>query len=276
MTNQEEVLKNPLFAALQKTGHTAEGDINTWAQGMALHNSNLLNALNEVQPTTRDKILKDIWTEVAVNAPEKVKKAMGLDERVDVDKINEFMAQMLADANFWAIKGVGDTIEEAILHWVSTFAVYDFSIYTYLEKHLGSKDCFKLYMGLWETFALGELDAVKQAFGITEDTKIDMDLIGEISKAYWESIACPYKVIQHSAEVHEAEIEDCPYWKNMKAILGEEKARSMTLKCEAAVSVNYYDAILKALGVFDKYSFTMDKFQCCGDDNCRVRFELRR
>ena len=35
-------------------------------------------------------------------------------------------------------------------------------------------------------------------------------------------------------------------------------------------------AILKALGVFGKYSFTMDKFQCCGDKSCRVRFERRK
>jgi len=62
----------------------------------------------------------------------------------------------------------------------------------------------------------------------------------------------------------------------MKAELDEEKARSMTLKTEAVVSVNYYDAILKALGVFDKFSFTMDKFICCGDNRCRVRFERRK
>jgi len=276
MASKEEVLKNPLFKALQKVGHSPEGDIYTWSQGMAFHNANLLKALEEVPASKIDKILKDIWTEFSLYAPEKVKKAMGLDVGVNVGKINKFMSQMLSDRNFWAIKGVGGTVEEAILSWVKAFAIYDFAIYTYLEKHLGSKECFKLYMGLWETFALAELDAVKKELGITKDTKIDMDLIAKISRKYWESIACPYKVIKHSKDVHIAEIEDCPYWKNMKAILGEEKARSMTLKCEAAVSVNYYDAILKALGVFDKYSFTMDKFQCCGDECCRVRFEVRK
>jgi hypothetical protein len=83
-------------------------------------------------------------------------------------------------------------------------------------------------------------------------------------------------VTKHNQDIHEAELGVCGYFANMKAILGEEKARSMTLKTEAATSVNYYDAILKALGVFDKYSFTMDKFQCCGDNTCRVRFEKRK
>ena len=107
-------------------------------------------------------------------------------------------------------------------------------------------------MGLWETFAIANLPHVKEALGISGPGDVDMDMIGKISQSYWEAIACPYRVTQHSEAVHEAEIEVCPYFENMKEILGEERARSMTLKCEAAVSVNYYDAILKALGVFDR------------------------
>ena len=97
-----------------------------------------------------------------------------------------------------------------------------------------------------------------QAIGIAGPDDVSMDKLGELSKVYWESIACPYRVSRHDANVHEAEILACPYWDNMREILGEDVARSMTLKCEAAVSVNYYQAILKALGVFDQYSFTMD------------------
>jgi len=276
MARKEAISKNPLFRALKKIGHSPEEDIYTWSQGMAFHYTNLLNALKVLPIDKKNKILEDIWAEFSLYAPVKVKKAIGLDVSINVDKINEFMSKMLSDKNFWAIKGVGDTVEEAILNWVKAFAIFDFAIYTYLEKHLGSKECLRIYMELWENFALAKLDYVKKELGITKDTKINMDLIAKISKIYWESIGCPYKVIKHDENVHIAEIEDCPYWKNMKAILGEEKARSMTLKCEAAVSVNYYDAILKALGVFDKYSFTMDKFQCCGDDCCRVRFETRK
>lgn len=276
MARKSAILENPLFKALQKVGHLPEIDIHTWAQGLAFHHSNLLKALAEVPTTVKNRILEDIWTEFSLYAPEKIKKALGLDAGVDVEGINKFMAQMSSNKEFWAIKGVGDTVEEAMLNWVKAFAIYDFAVYTYLEKHLGSKECFKIYMGLWETFALANLENVKKELGITKDTTVNMDLIAKISQKYWETIACPYKVIEHSEEVHMAEIEMCPYWENMKAILGEEKARSMTLKCEAAVSVNYYDAILKALGVFDKYSFTMDKFQCCGDKVCRVRFEKRK
>lgn len=145
-----------------------------------------------------------------------------------------------------------------------------------MEKHLGSKETLKIYMGLWETFALAPLERRKKTFSIKSPGDVDMDVLGRISRVYWESIGGPYRVTKHTKDVHEAEVLFCPYWLSMKALLGEGKARSMTLKTEAVVSVNYYDAILKALGVFDKYSVTMDKFMCCGDDVCRIRFERRK
>ncbi|MFB0520957.1 MAG: hypothetical protein ACETWD_05955, partial [Desulfatiglandales bacterium] len=185
-------------------------------------------------------------------------------------------AEILNDKNHPAILGMGEYIEDAFLNWLKAFTIYDFSAYTYLEKHLGAKDGLRIYMGLWEKFALSALDHWKQTLGIKDPSDIDMNMLGKLSRAYWESIGIPYHVTKHSKDVHEAELGVCSYYANMKAILGEEKARSMTLKTEAATSVNYYDAILKALGVFDKFAFTMDKFQCCGDEACRVRFERRK
>jgi hypothetical protein len=228
-----------------------------------------------VEKEKKEKILEDIWTNVAEKAPEAIKEKIGLIKPVDVDKIGETLSQILADSDHPAIKGSGKDVNESLLNWVRLFALFDFNIYLRLENHLGTKDGFPLYMGLWETFALAELDEVKEAVGISGPDDVDMDKLGELSKIYWESIACPYKVTRHDENIHEAEILCCPYWYCMREMLGEETARSMTLKCEAPVSTNYYEAILKALGVFDRYSFTMDKFMCCGDDVCRIRFQRR-
>ncbi len=167
-------------------------------------------------------------------------------------------------------------VEEAVLNWVRAFAVYDWSIWTFMERWLGSKHAMTIYMGLWETFSLAELDHWKSAVGIKETVAPTMKQLGALSRKYWESIGCPYKVTKDTEDVHEAEIEDCPYWQNMVALFGEEKARSMTLKTEAVVSVNYYDAVLRAMGIFDRVAFTMDKFKCCGDGCCRIRFQRRK
>jgi hypothetical protein len=264
-----------LFGSLSEIGHKAEDDIFTWSQGLAYHYSNLLEALAGVEQKQKDEILKDIWQNVAEKAPDAIKEKVSLKGAVDAGKVGETLSQILSDSNHPAIKGSGKDVDESLLNWVRLFALVDFNIYMKLENHLGTKDGYPLYMGLWEKFALAELDEVKKAVGISSPDDVDMDKIGELSKIYWEAIACPYKVTKHDASVHEAELMACPYWDNMREILGEDMARSMTLKCEAAVSVNYYEAILKALGVFDRFSFTMDKFQCCGDNVCRVRFEKR-
>ena len=265
-----------LFSSMEKTGHKAEDDVFTWSQGLAFHYANFLDALSDTGKEMRETILNDVWKTVAAKAPEAVKEKVGLTDPVNVDKVGETLSQILTDKNHPAIKGSGKDVEESLLNWVRLFALVDFNFYMKLEEHLGTKDGYPRYMGLWEKFALAEIEHVKQAVGISGPDDVNMDKLGELSKVYWESIACPYRVSEHDANVHEAEILACPYWDNMREILGEDVARSMTLKCEAAVSVNYYQAILKALGVFDQYSFTMDKFLCCGDDVCRVRFEKRK
>jgi hypothetical protein len=278
MESKEKVLRNPAFSALQEVGHKAEEDIYVWSQGMAFHNQNLLDGLmnNVKEPQTREEILKDLWAFFYGVGLEKVNRVLGIKEKPNLDDINRLLADILTDKNHPAILGMGDYVEEAFLNWLKAFTIFDFSAYTYLEKHLGSKEGLKIYMDLWERFALSALDHWKKTLGIGDPSGIDMDVLGKLSESYWKSIGIPYHITKHNEDVHEAELGVCSYFANMKAILGEEKARSMTLKTEAAVSVNYYDSILKALGVFDKFSFTMDKFQCCGDDSCRVRFERRK
>ena len=278
METKQQVLANPLFVDLEKIGAKPEEQLYTWSQGLGFHNANLLESLNKhvERAETRGRILKDLWRSFHSLGLEKVNKVLGVTADPDVEAINRTLTAMMSDRDHPAILGAGDYLEEALLNWVRAFAVYDWSVWTYLERWLGAKEAMKIYMGLWETFALAALDHWKAAAGIEEGKEITMEQLAKLSRLYWESIGCPYKVTKDTADVHEAEIEDCPYWQNMKALFGEERARSMTLKTEAVVSVNYYDAVLKALGIFDKFSFTMDKFKCCGDDCCRVRFERRK
>ena len=278
METREEVLRNPAFSALQKVGHKPADDIYIWSQGLAFHNQNLVDGLKENvnDPKVREEVLYDLWSFLYTVGLRKVNEVLGIDKKPNVNKINQKLADILKDRNHPAILGMGDYIEEAFLNWLKAFTIYDYAAYTYLEKHLGAKEGLKIYMKLWEIFALSALDHWKGVVGIKDPSDIDMDVLGKLSRVYWESIGSSYQVTKHNKDVHEAELGLCAYYENMKAILGEEKARSMTLKTEAITSVNYYDAILKALGVFNKFSFTMDKFQCCGDNACRVRFERRK
>jgi hypothetical protein len=276
METRQEILDNRLFTALEMVGHKPEDDLLVWSQGMAFHYQNLVASLAEkTSAVEQQAILTDVWRFVRDNADARVRETLALDRDLDLERLNALTLAIMGDSSHLAIRGMGDSPEEAILNWVRAFTLLDFSMYTFLERHIGSKRCMEIYMGLWESFALANVDHVKAAVGIEGPEDIDMDALGKVSRTYWEAIASPYRVTRHGDDVHEGEILICPYFVNMVDMLGTEKARSMTLKCEAVVSVNYYDAVLKALGVFDKYSFTMDKFMCCGDDVCRVRFERR-
>jgi len=167
-----------LFGSLAEIGHKPEEDIYTWSQGLAFHYSNLLEGLAGVEKEKKGKILEDIWTNVAEKAPEAINEKIGLINPVDVDKIGETLSQILADSDHPAIKGSGKDVNESLLNWVRLFALFDFNIYLRLENHLGTKDGFPLYMGLWETFALAELDEVKEAVGISGPDDVDMDKLG--------------------------------------------------------------------------------------------------
>jgi hypothetical protein len=273
-----QVLGNPLFVDLKKIGAKPEEQLYVWSQGLAFHHANLLAALEKHVPDrgTRERILRDVWVHFESIGLDRVNKALGVTAKPNLAVIDRNFAAMLASKDHPAILGAGEYLEEALVNWVRAFAVYDWSIWTFMEKWLGSKLAMTIYMGLWEAFSLAELDHWKSAVGIKEGVAPTMKQLGALSRKYWESIGCPYKVTKDTEDVHEAEIEDCPYWQNMVALFGEEKARSMTLKTEAVVSVNYYDAVLRAMGIFDRVAFTMDKFKCCGDGCCRIRFQRRK
>lgn len=185
MADKEAILKNALFPALEKVGHTAENDIYVWSQGLGFHYYNLLNALNDkVTAAEKAAILADIWKFVAETADDRVKSVLGLDKDQDLGRLEELLLGVMNDKEHPAIMGMGDSVEEAILNWVRTFAIVDFAIYTYLERHIGSKRCMEIYMGLWESFALAELDAVKTEFGIKTPDDVTMDVIGKVSRVY--------------------------------------------------------------------------------------------
>ncbi len=278
MPSKETVLSNWIFAGLKEIGAKPEENLYVWSQGLGFHHHNLLNGLakNVEDESVRRAILTDIWKHFFSIGLERPNQVLGVTAEPDLNRLDETLLGIMNDREHPAILGMGEYVEEALYNWVRTFAVYDFSVYTYLEKHLGAKEALKIYMDMWESFALANVEHVKEALGIGGPEDVTMEKLGQVSKAYWEAIGCSYHPTIETEDVHEAELGDCAYWWNMREIMGEDKCRSMTLKTEAVVSVNYYDAILKALGVFDKYAFTMDKFQCCGDDHCRVRFERRK
>jgi hypothetical protein len=277
MATQDKILSNWIFKELEQIGTAPAEHVYVWSQGLALHNQNLRDGLQAqgVSGETQRKILTDLWKVFHDAGLDQPNAVLGVSAEPQVDKINDLLGGVLSDQVHPAILAMGADVNEALYNWVRAFALYDYANFTSLERHIGAKDGLAIFMAMWEAFALGALDHVKQAVGIDGPEDVTMAKLGQLSKSYWESIGISYHPTVDTEDVHEAELGDCAYWCNMREILGEETARTMTLQTEAHVSINYYDAVLKALGVFDRYRFRMTSFACCGDDKCVVRFERR-
>ncbi|HXX36235.1 MAG TPA: hypothetical protein VEM15_17335 [Thermodesulfobacteriota bacterium] len=62
MESKQQILENQAFASLKEVGHKPEEDIYIWSQGMAFHNQNLIDGLQEnvKDPKLREKVLYDL------------------------------------------------------------------------------------------------------------------------------------------------------------------------------------------------------------------------
>jgi len=74
---------------------------------------------------------------------------------------------------------------------------------------------------------------------------------------------------------HVAIIKTCPFWDNMIDMYGKDAANNMHQKTIGATSANYYQAIMKALGLWDEFYATQDQYRCLGDGQCRMVYVRR-
>ena len=176
---------------------------------------------------------------------------------------------------FKAIDKIGQSAEDAAVAWVQAATTLDFLSWETMEEALGARQAHIIYSRIWEKMAQNELPHVLEACGLKEKKNLSMHDIGEISRAYWEGISCPYRTVEETDDIHVGEVSDCPYWENMKILYGEERARDVVKKGMGATTANYYQAIIKELGLWDEIYATQDKCMCLGDDVCRVVFKKR-
>ena len=72
-----------------------------------------------------------------------------------------------------------------------------------------------------------------------------------------------------------AVIKTCPFFDNLVDMYGKEEASDMMKKTIGATSSNYYQALMKAIGLWDTYFATQDRFRCLGDGECRMVYTRR-
>lgn len=257
-----------VLKAIERTGQPVEEAAHTWVGGFALENDLFWSALGESR--THDEAVlayEDHWARL----PEEVRRAVretftlasevppyGLTLELDVPQL---------------VERSGLSPEELLVFWNRAFVHHDHQLWQALEHLFGAREGLIVYSRVWEGFALAFLDLIKQAIGLSE-IRTTEDL-AKLNRAYWEAIGSEVEEVETTADRHVAIIKTCPFWDNMIDIYGKEAAHRMHQKTIGATSANYYQAIMKALGLWDEFYATQDQYRCLGDGQCRMVYVRR-
>ena len=168
---------------------------------------------------------------------------------------------------------MGVSQEEALVFWNRGFTGHDHQMWRVWEDFYGAREGVIMYSRVWEGFALGFLDVIKATIGMQEfETTADL---AKLNRAYWEAIGCEVEEVEQTDDRLVTIIKTCPYFDNMVDMYGKDAASEMMKKTIGPTSANYYQALMKAIGLWDTFFVTQDQFRSLGDSVCRMVY-IRR
>lgn len=260
--------RNWVLKAIERTGQPLEEALHTWVGGFALENDLWWRALVESRsPEEAVRAYEDHWARLPVEVQEAAAQAFvwksrqppfGLALELGIPEL---------------LERTGRSAEEELVFWNRAFVHHDYQMWQVLERLFGAREGLIVYSRVWEGFALAFLDVIRQTIGVSE-VKTSEDL-AKLNRAYWEAIGSEVEDIETTPDRHVAIIKTCPFWDNMIDIYGKEAAHRMHQKTIGATSANYYQAIMKALGLWDEWYATQDQYRCLGDGQCRMVYVRR-
>jgi len=260
--------RNWVLKAIERTGQPLEAALSTWAFGFALED-NLMwdSSVEHVGEDEARRVQEEVWRRIPPKYHEAARKVLtwkneappyGLSLDIGAPEIIERM---------------GVSGEEALVFWNRAFVGHDHQMWRVWEDFYGARDGVIMYSRVWEGFALGFLDVIKATIGMQEFKTID-DL-AKLNRAYWEAIGCEVEEVEQTADKLITVITTCPYFDNMVDMYGKEAASEMMKKTIGPTSANYYQTLMKALGLWDTFFVTQDQFRSLGDGVCRMVY-IRR
>jgi hypothetical protein len=260
--------RNWVLKAIERTGQPLEEAIHTWAFGFALEDDLMWGSVLEYKGEAEARRAhEEVWRRI----PEKYREAArrvfmwerdappyGLGLEVSVPEL---------------IERTGVSAEEALVFWNRAFVGHDHQMWRVWENLYGAREGVIMYSRVWEGFALSFLDVIKKTIGMQEFETID-DL-AKLNRAYWEAIGCEVEEVEKSEDKLVTLITTCPYFDNMVDMYGKEAASEMMKKTIGPTSANYYQALMKALGLWETFFVTQDQFRSLGDSACRMVYVRR-
>ena len=260
--------RNWVIKAIERTGQPIDEAIHTWMGGFALEDNLMWDSVvadkGEEEAT---RLHLAVWERIPATYQDAARKVFtfardtppfGLSLDISVEE---------------AVERLGLSIEETLVLWNRGFTGHDHQMWRVWEDVYGAREAVIMYSRVWENFALSILEPIKQSIG-KFDFKTTSDL-AELNRAYWEAIGCEVDDVETTPDRFVAVIKTCPYFDNMVDMYGKDGASEMMKKTIGPTSANYYQALMKALGLWDTFYVTQDQFRSLGDSVCRMVYTRR-
>jgi hypothetical protein len=260
--------RNWVVKAIERTGQSAEEALHTWAFGFALEPGLLWSAAAETKGEDEARaVCAETWRRLPAEVRESAQRIFSFgSEEPPYGLSLELGAEQI-------LERTGRSVEDELIFWNRAFTAHDHEMWQVLEHRYGAREGLIVYSRVWEQIALTFLDVVKQAIGLTE-IRTTEDL-ARMNRAYWEAIGSEVEEVETTPDRHVAIIKTCPFWDNMIDMYGKDAANNMHQKTIGATSANYYQAIMKAVGLWDEFYATQDQYRCLGDGQCRMVYVRR-
>jgi hypothetical protein len=260
--------RNWVIKAIERTGQDIDDAIHTWMGGFALEDDLMWDSVRqdkgEAEATRMHGI---VWDRIPESYRDAVAKAFKFGSpkppyNLEIDGTVDEVVERL-----------GMSREEVLVLWNRAFTGHDHQMWRAWEDAYGAREAVIIYSRVWQGFALSFLEPIKQAIG-----KFDFHTTGdlaELNRAYWEAIGCEVEDVELTPDRFVAVIKTCPYFDNMVDMYGKDAASEMMKKTIGPTSANYYQALMKELGLWDTFYVTQDQFRSLGDSVCRMVYERR-
>jgi hypothetical protein len=260
--------RNWVLKAIERTGQPLDEALHTWAFGFALEDGLMWDATVEYQGADEARrVHEEVWRRIPGKYHEAARKVFTwMSETPPYGLSLDIGAEEIASR-------MGVSGEEALVFWNRAFTGHDHQMWRVWEDFYGAREGVIMYSRVWEGFALGFLDVIKATIGMQEFKTTD-DL-AKLNRAYWEAIGCEVEDVEKTPDKLVAIITTCPYFDNMVDMYGKEAASEMMKKTIGPTSANYYQALMKAIGLWDTFFVTQDQFRSLGDGVCRMVY-IRR
>ncbi|MDP6590449.1 MAG: hypothetical protein QF666_13515 [Alphaproteobacteria bacterium] len=260
--------RNWILKAIERTGQAADAACHTWAGAFALGNDLMWRALVEFHgAAAAAEAYEAAWARIPETYRDGARKIFTFAS----DSAPYGLALEIETPEMVARSGL--SVEELLIFWNKAFVAQDHEMWQALEHQFGAREGLIVYSRVWEGYALTFLEFIKAAIGVDKfETTEDL---AKMNRAFWEAIACEVEDIETTPDKHIAVITTCPFWDNMIDMYGKDRAHRMHQKTIGATSANYYQALMKAIGLWDEFYATQDQYRCLGDGQCRMVYVRR-